>query len=416
MEQSPRLSLSYVAPAQAQKHVTVNETFRRLDALTHLTVLSRALSVEPAGPAEGDAYIIPASASGAAWDNFVQNALAVFQDNAWIQIHAIIGMRAYVSDEGLMSVFDGTAWVPLSSGAGSGTSTGASIFGINATADTTNRLFVKSDAVLFSHDDVTPGSGDARIIANKDTAAATASHLFQTGFSARAEFGLTGDDDFHVKVTPDGSTWHDALIVNKDDGRVGFGRAVQDTFAVEIFADLTSGNFPLRVISEKPRVFQSTLFSGTQSNGCVFFLESARGTEGSPSAKLSGDRLVQIVVDSYHSGGDFGQSARFECTATEDHAATAQGTSWQWFVTKNGTAARFEAFRVDQSGAIQMGGANTVIDENRHHQLRSYVVAGLPSASTAGQIIFVSDETGGAVIAFSDGTNWRRVSDRAVVS
>ena len=30
--------------------------------------------------------------------------------------------------------------------------------------------------------------------------------------------------------------------------------------------------------------------------------------------------------------------------------------------------------------------------------------------------IYVSDETGGAVLAFSDGTNWRRVTDRAVVS
>lgn len=30
--------------------------------------------------------------------------------------------------------------------------------------------------------------------------------------------------------------------------------------------------------------------------------------------------------------------------------------------------------------------------------------------------IFVRDESGGAVPAFSDGTNWRRATDRAVVS
>lgn len=47
---------------------------------------------------------------------------------------------------------------------------------------------------------------------------------------------------------------------------------------------------------------------------------------------------------------------------------------------------------------------------------RSFTVATLPSASTAGGFIFVSDETGGAVMAFSDGTNWRRVTDRAIVS
>ena len=45
----------------------------------------------------------------------------------------------------------------------------------------------------------------------------------------------------------------------------------------------------------------------------------------------------------------------------------------------------------------------------------SYTVAGVPAATTAGGIIYVSNETGGAVLAFSDGTNWRRVTDRAVL-
>lgn len=49
-------------------------------------------------------------------------------------------------------------------------------------------------------------------------------------------------------------------------------------------------------------------------------------------------------------------------------------------------------------------------------QLASYTVAGLPSASPAGQFIFVSDETSGAVTAFSDATDWRRTTDRVVVS
>lgn len=52
----------------------------------------------------------------------------------------------------------------------------------------------------------------------------------------------------------------------------------------------------------------------------------------------------------------------------------------------------------------------------RQVQLPSYVVADVPVATTAAGMIFVSDETGGAVPAFSDGTNWRRVTDRAIVS
>jgi len=46
-----------------------------------------------------------------------------------------------------------------------------------------------------------------------------------------------------------------------------------------------------------------------------------------------------------------------------------------------------------------------------------YTVAGVPSASAyTGHMIYVSNETGGSVMAFSDGSNWRRVTDRAVIS
>ena len=49
--------------------------------------------------------------------------------------------------------------------------------------------------------------------------------------------------------------------------------------------------------------------------------------------------------------------------------------------------------------------------------LMSYAVAELPDATLwLGAVVYVSNETGGAVVAFSDGTNWRRVTDRAVCS
>jgi hypothetical protein len=46
----------------------------------------------------------------------------------------------------------------------------------------------------------------------------------------------------------------------------------------------------------------------------------------------------------------------------------------------------------------------------------SYTVTTLPIANPAAQMVFVSDESGGPVMAFSDGLNWRRVTDRAIVS
>ena len=52
-------------------------------------------------------------------------------------------------------------------------------------------------------------------------------------------------------------------------------------------------------------------------------------------------------------------------------------------------------------------------------RLPTYTVATLPAVPPIANGIYmigVSDETGGAVPAFSDGTNWRRVQDRAIVS
>lgn len=48
-------------------------------------------------------------------------------------------------------------------------------------------------------------------------------------------------------------------------------------------------------------------------------------------------------------------------------------------------------------------------------ELPRYTVATLPRGKV-GQHIYVEDETGGAVPAFFDGSDWRRVTDRAVVS
>lgn len=49
--------------------------------------------------------------------------------------------------------------------------------------------------------------------------------------------------------------------------------------------------------------------------------------------------------------------------------------------------------------------------------LAEYLVTDVPDATLwEGGIIYVSDETGGATIAFSDGTDFRRVTDRAIVS
>jgi len=52
----------------------------------------------------------------------------------------------------------------------------------------------------------------------------------------------------------------------------------------------------------------------------------------------------------------------------------------------------------------------------RDKSVPEYTVATLPSAALPVVVVYVSNEAGGAVLAFNDGTNWRRVTDRAIVS
>ncbi|MGX1786700.1 DUF2793 domain-containing protein [Bosea sp. NPDC055332] len=209
MSDTPRLGLPLLAAGQAQKHVTHNDALMRLDMLVHLVVASRTQTVPPASPAETAAYIVPAGGTGV----FVGHTghLAIFEDGAWSFLPPRAGWQAWVTDEVEQHVWTGTQWrrsQPESS-------LGAELWGVNTTADTTNRLAVSADASLFNH-----AGTDHRLKLNKASAAGTASLLLQDGFSGRAEIGLAGDDQLRIKVSPDGASWTEALVVDRTNGFV----------------------------------------------------------------------------------------------------------------------------------------------------------------------------------------------------
>lgn len=109
-DQSTNLRLPYLLPAQAQKHVTVNEGLRRLDALVQTAVESRSASTEPASPSDGAVWLLPPGKTGTAWGGYANGALAYYRDGAWEQLQPKAGWRAFVRDEGVCVVFDGAAW------------------------------------------------------------------------------------------------------------------------------------------------------------------------------------------------------------------------------------------------------------------------------------------------------------------
>lgn len=206
---SPRLDLPYIQAGQAQKHVTHNEAVEQLDLITQLVVQDFAATTPPATPGAGQVWAIGAGATGA-WSGRA-GELAGWYGGGWMYLDARTGWRAGHAITGEMRVFDGTSWVaPVA-----GDLNALPGVGINASYDATNKLAVAADATLFNHD----GAGH-QLKLNKATGGDTASLLYQTGFSGRAEMGLAGDDDFAIKVSADGSAWTTALQVDAATGAV----------------------------------------------------------------------------------------------------------------------------------------------------------------------------------------------------
>jgi Protein of unknown function (DUF2793) len=127
------LLLPYILAAQAQKHVTHNEALRLLDGLVQLSVRDRDRTTPPGAPADGDRHIVGSGATGlwAGWDGNV----AYWVDGAWTRLVSRAGWQAWAEDEGLLLVFDGTAWI--SAGAPT-TLQNLERLGLGTTADATN--------------------------------------------------------------------------------------------------------------------------------------------------------------------------------------------------------------------------------------------------------------------------------------
>jgi hypothetical protein len=221
MTATANLGLPYIAAAQAQKHVTHNEALARLDTLVQLSVLDRDLNAPPASPVEGQRWIVkPAPAPTGAWAGR-GNAIAAWQDGTWQFSTPKAGWLAYVADEAVALAWNGTAWTDFFASITS--LQNLTRLGVGATADATNPFSARLNNALWSAKPVADGGdGDLRYKMSKESAADTLSLLMQTNFSGRAEIGLTGDDDLHVKVSPNGTAWTEAIIVNRTTGVVSF--------------------------------------------------------------------------------------------------------------------------------------------------------------------------------------------------
>jgi hypothetical protein len=209
------LLLPYILAAQAQKHVTHNEALRLLDGLVQLSVLDRDLTAPPGSPTDGDRYIVGSGAT-AAWAGWDLN-VALWTDGAWLRLPPRTGWRAWVEDEGLLLVYDGSVWV----GTTPGELQNMALLGIGTTADAANPFSAKLNAALWTAKTAGEGgTGDLFYTMNKEAAGGDLGYVFQTGYVTKALVGLFGSDLFRLAVSADGSAFFDGFIVDNTSGIV----------------------------------------------------------------------------------------------------------------------------------------------------------------------------------------------------
>lgn len=108
MSNTARLGLPLVQAAQAQKHVTVNEAFVRLDGLVNLVLQSESETVPPSLVVDGACYAVPIGAVNA-WSG-QDGLIAVGTNGGWDFVQPLRGWRAFILDRGAGAVFDGAEW------------------------------------------------------------------------------------------------------------------------------------------------------------------------------------------------------------------------------------------------------------------------------------------------------------------
>lgn len=209
-----RLGLPVILPSQAQKHVTHNEALVLLDGITQLVVVARDATTPPALPAEGEIHALGAVPTGD-WAGQA-DMLAQWVGSHWQFIPPQEGWLAWDRDAATLLVRRAGGWQPVVGQ--------FSELGIGTAADAVNRFAVASDAVLLTH----AGAGHQLKI-NKAGASDTNALLFQTNWSGRAEMGCAGNDDFSIKVSEDGTTFREGLVIDRASGAVRFPQGIAGT-------------------------------------------------------------------------------------------------------------------------------------------------------------------------------------------
>ncbi|GEM_PF-1596082 len=251
---TPHLGITLVEQAQAQKEVTVNQAFYRLDAIVNGGVISRTEDTPPASPDAGDRYIVASSPTGD-WED-KEGQIAYF-DQLWRFIEPHEGMMLWVNDEDVSYVYDGAGWVSVGGASGeantaSNVGGGEDIYktksGVNLqfktlVAGSNVTLTGGSDTVTISASGGGGGSGESNTASNIGTAGVG---IFKSKSGADLQFKKLNAANNRISVTDD--TGNDEVDIGLNEANV----VLTNLSGTLANGQITAGNITQHIASIKP--------------------------------------------------------------------------------------------------------------------------------------------------------------------
>ena len=269
-----------------------------------------------------------------------------------------------------------------------------------------------------------------------------ANTLIVTGGTSSAKFG--DNNKLNLGAGDDLQIYHDGSNSYIDDAGTGAIRLRSGTFTIsnaagsKTSAVFSSGGAQTFYHNNNAKLVTSNsgiTVTGTVDVNGAYSLPTSDGsanqvltTDGSggvtfatPSVSAGGSNThIQ-----YNDEGVLGGSSTF--TYDESEAKLTVGGSVSSILFE--TVSDYGAITTTATDSVDYGGvADTVValvnsdygvveSSGGPVEFPRYSVSGVPDATAyIGHMVFINNETGGQVMAFSDGTNWRRVTDRAVIS
>lgn len=125
-----------------QADVNLNDLLLKLEVKLGLSVIDRDLNAPAGGESNGDCYIVGSAPSGA-WASFSAGDVVILRDSVWYAVTPISGWGAYVEDEALPLVFNGSAWIQPPAG----TEFSDSALRITDNADATKKIAFEASGI-----------------------------------------------------------------------------------------------------------------------------------------------------------------------------------------------------------------------------------------------------------------------------